>query len=67
MSLGSLIGLIFTPYLIDWRGRKIGVAIGCAIMLLAVALQTGGTNSFTPVWAESLTCDSSEHWNVHCR
>jgi MFS family permease len=67
MSLGSLIGLIFTPYLIDWRGRKIGVAIGCAIMLLAVALQTGGMNSFAPVWAESLTCDSSKHWNVHCR
>lgn len=42
MSLGSLIGLIFTPYLIDWRGRKIGVAIGCAIMLLAVGLQSGG-------------------------
>jgi MFS family permease len=43
MSLGSLIGLVFVPYLIDWRGRKIGVALGCAIMLLAVALQTGGT------------------------
>jgi hypothetical protein len=42
MSLGSLIGLIFVPYLIDWRGRKIGVAIECAIMLLAVGLQTGG-------------------------
>ncbi|OAL00064.1 general substrate transporter [Phaeosphaeriaceae sp. SRC1lsM3a] len=44
MSLGSLIGLIFTPYLIDWRGRKIGVAIGCAIMLLAVGLQSGAQN-----------------------
>ncbi|KAF1945318.1 general substrate transporter [Clathrospora elynae] len=44
MSLGSLIGLIFTPYLIDWKGRKIGVAIGCAIMLLAVGLQTGAQN-----------------------
>jgi MFS family permease len=42
MSLGSLIGLVFVPYLIDWRGRKIGVAIGCAVMLLAVGLQTGG-------------------------
>ncbi|EDU43814.1 lactose permease [Pyrenophora tritici-repentis Pt-1C-BFP] len=41
MSLGSLIGLFFTPYLIDWKGRKIGVAIGCCIMLVAVALQTG--------------------------
>jgi MFS family permease len=44
MSLGSLIGLAFTPYLIDKYGRKIGVAIGCAIMLLAVGLQTGATN-----------------------
>jgi hypothetical protein len=48
MSLGSLIGLIFVPYLIDWRGRKIGVAIGCAIMLLAVGLQTGGMSLLWP-------------------
>ncbi|KAF2182032.1 hypothetical protein K469DRAFT_729146 [Zopfia rhizophila CBS 207.26] len=39
MSLGSLIGLFFTPYLIDWAGRRIGVALGCTIMLLAVGLQ----------------------------
>ncbi|KAB2111287.1 hypothetical protein AG0111_0g404 [Alternaria gaisen] len=44
MSLGSLIGLFFTPYLIDWKGRKIGVAIGCVIMLFAVAIQTGAQN-----------------------
>jgi MFS family permease len=44
MSLGSLIGLFFTPYLIDWKGRKIGVVIGCTIMLLAVGLQTGAQN-----------------------
>ena len=44
MSLGSLIGLFFTPYLIDWKGRKIGVAIGCTIMLMAVGLQTGAQN-----------------------
>jgi MFS family permease len=49
MSLGSLIGLIFTPYLIDWRGRKIGVTIGCAIMLVAVALQTGGMDTLKVV------------------
>lgn len=40
MSLGSLIGLFFTPYLIDWKGRKIGVMLGCVIMLCAVGLQT---------------------------
>jgi MFS family permease len=66
MSLGSLIGLVFVPYLIDWKGRKIGVAIGCAIMLLAVALQTGGMDDVTPVALDLLTCDSTKHWNVHC-
>lgn len=44
MSLGSLIGLFIVPYLIDWAGRKIGLAIGCVIMLLAVGLQSGATN-----------------------
>jgi MFS family permease len=66
MSLGSLIGLVFVPYLIDWKGRKIGVAIGCAIMLLAVALQTGGMDDVIPVGLDLLTCDSTKHWNVHC-
>ncbi|KAL5359956.1 general substrate transporter [Aspergillus floccosus] len=44
MSLGSLIGLFFVPYLIDWRGRKIGLLIGSLIMLLAVGLQSGARN-----------------------
>ncbi|KAH8731896.1 general substrate transporter [Phaeosphaeriaceae sp. PMI808] len=38
------IGLVFTPYLIDWKGRRIGVAIGCVIMLIAVGIQTGAQN-----------------------
>jgi MFS family permease len=67
MSLGSLIGLVFVPYLIDWKGRKIGVAIGCAIMLLAVALQTGGIDGVMPVILYLLTCHSTKHRNVHCR
>lgn len=41
MSLGSLIGLLPTPYLNDYAGRRVGVAVGCVIMLLAVGLQTG--------------------------
>lgn len=44
MSLGSLIGLFFVPYLIDRWGRKSGVTIGCVIMLIAVGLQTGARN-----------------------
>jgi len=44
MSLGSLIGLFFVPYLVDRWGRKIGVVLGCLVMLLAVGLQTGAKN-----------------------
>jgi MFS family permease len=44
MSLGSLMGLFFTPYLIDAYGRRSGVGLGCLIMLLAVGLQSGATN-----------------------
>ncbi|KAL3452713.1 putative hexose transporter [Aspergillus insuetus] len=44
MSLGSLIGLFVVPYLIDWRGRKMGLVVGCVIMLLAVGLQSGAQN-----------------------
>ncbi|KAH8586561.1 putative hexose transporter [Bisporella sp. PMI_857] len=44
MSLGSLIGLFFVPYLVDRWGRKSGVVLGCLIMLLAVGLQTGARN-----------------------
>ncbi|KAI9371061.1 general substrate transporter [Aspergillus egyptiacus] len=44
MSLGSLIGLFVVPYLIDWRGRKLGLVIGSLIMLLAVGLQSGARN-----------------------
>lgn len=41
MSLGSLCGLFFNPYIIDWFGRKSGIVVGCLIMLLAVGLQSG--------------------------
>lgn len=44
MSLGSLIGLFVTPYLIDGYGRRAGVAVGCVVMLLAVGLQSGAQN-----------------------
>lgn len=44
MSLGSLIGLFFVPYLIDWAGRKVGLYVGCVVMLLAIGLQSGAQN-----------------------
>lgn len=44
MSLGSLIGLFFTPYLIDKMGRKMGLVVGSVIMLMAVGLQAGAQN-----------------------
>jgi MFS family permease len=44
MSLGSLLGLFFVPYLVDRWGRKAGVVLGCVIMLLAVGLQAGAQN-----------------------
>lgn len=44
MSLGSLLALFVTPYIIDWRGRKIGLVIGSLFMLLAVGLQSGARN-----------------------
>lgn len=44
MSAGSLAGLFFVPYLIDWRGRRTGIVIGSLIMLFAVGLQAGAQN-----------------------
>jgi Na+/melibiose symporter-like transporter len=66
MSPGSLIGLFFTPYLIDWKGRKIGVAIGFMIMLVSVGLQTGAQNigmfiAATPIlgFGDTIVLDST--------
>lgn len=44
MSAGSVIGMFFTPYIIDRWGRKMGLFIGSAIMILAVGLQSGAQN-----------------------
>lgn len=44
MSLGSLIGLFFVPYIIDMFGRRSGVLVGSCIMILGVGLQTGAAN-----------------------
>ncbi|KAG9514290.1 putative hexose transporter, partial [Aureobasidium melanogenum] len=44
MSLGSLIGLFFVPYIIDMFGRRSGILIGSVIMCLGVGLQSGAAN-----------------------
>lgn len=44
MSLGSLIGLFFVPYLIDYAGRRSGILLGSLIMCLGVGLQAGARN-----------------------
>lgn len=43
MSLGSLIGLFFVPYIIDAFGRRSGILVGSLIMCLGVGLQAGAT------------------------
>jgi MFS family permease len=44
MSLGSLMGLFFVPYIIDMFGRRSGILAGSCIMILGVGLQTGARN-----------------------
>ncbi|OJJ07877.1 hypothetical protein ASPVEDRAFT_47069 [Aspergillus versicolor CBS 583.65] len=44
MSLGSIAALPAVPYTADLLGRRMGILIGCAIMLLGVVLQSIGIN-----------------------
>lgn len=44
MSLGSIVGQLPVPYIIDWYGRKVGLLVGCCIMILAIGLQSGAQN-----------------------
>jgi len=44
MSIGGVLSLPVFPYVADHLGRRIGIIIGCIIMLLGVALQTAGIN-----------------------
>lgn len=43
MSVGSLVGLLFTPYLLDSLGRRVSLLVGALFMLLGIALQAGAT------------------------
>jgi len=44
MSVGSILALPITPYIADGWGRRMGVMIGCIIMIIGVVLQSIGTN-----------------------
>ncbi|KAL2215456.1 putative transporter [Thermoascus aurantiacus ATCC 26904] len=44
MSLGSLVALPVVPYTADLLGRRLGVVIGCLIMILGVILQSISAN-----------------------
>ncbi|KIX03380.1 uncharacterized protein Z518_06932 [Rhinocladiella mackenziei CBS 650.93] len=40
MSIGSLCAIPFVPYTADWLGRRMGILIGCIIMMVGVVLQS---------------------------
>lgn len=42
MSMGSMLAIPFVPYCADLLGRRAGVVIGCAIMLVGIALLSMG-------------------------
>ena len=42
-SIGSICSLPIVPYISDRWGRKMSIKIGCVIMIIAAALQTGAT------------------------
>ncbi|RPA83703.1 hexose transporter protein [Ascobolus immersus RN42] len=44
MSAGSICAVPISPFLADWRGRRLAILIGLAIMFVGVALQSAATN-----------------------
>lgn len=40
MSVGSMCAIPISPWLADWRGRRVAIIIGVLIMFVGVALQT---------------------------
>lgn len=44
MSVGSLVALPVVPYIADILGRRMGILIGCIIMLVGVVLQSISVN-----------------------
>lgn len=44
MSAGSICAIPFVPYTVDYLGRRMGILIGCLIMVLGVILQSAARN-----------------------
>lgn len=44
LSVGSMCALPISPWLADWRGRRIAIIIGIFVMFLGVALQSAAVN-----------------------
>jgi len=44
MSVGSICAIPISPWLADWRGRRVAIIIGLCIMFVGVALQTASQN-----------------------
>jgi MFS family permease len=40
MSVGSMCAIPISPWMADWRGRRVAIIIGVMIMFVGVALQT---------------------------
>ena len=44
LSVGSICAIPISPWLSDWRGRRIAIIIGIVVMFVGVALQTASQN-----------------------
>ena len=44
MAIGSICAIPFVPYTVDILGRRMGILIGCIIMVLGVVLQSVAVN-----------------------
>jgi MFS family permease len=42
-QIGSVCSMPFAPFICDRWGRKYSIVLGCCIMIIASALQTGAT------------------------
>ncbi|KAF8464659.1 general substrate transporter [Kalaharituber pfeilii] len=54
MSVGSMVAIPISPWLADWRGRRLAIIIGLFIMFVGVALQSAAQNIDTFIGARFL-------------
>lgn len=56
MSVGSMCAIPISPWLADWRGRRLAIIIGILIMFVGVALQTASVSLGMFIAARFLVC-----------